>query len=250
MSTKELRRPTGQRANRERGGVRVKEGANAGLHHVRASRRWHSDPGWGGAPRSSPALSRGHALGRARTSGGREKEWSETRGGEERRSLRRVRSRPGDAVRGGAAGPGTAPARTGQWRGAMETPARLPAPPGGERGHAGSRNNAPGSAGPRGARAPGRPLVCGLAPPQPTLTRFGLREPSAAGSGRPRRPQGRALGLGAVEEGGRSSHPHTSSRAQVLASIKAQGLISCLIRYASVSFGVCFQNSLCWGAGL
>lgn len=117
MSDKDLRRPAGPRANPERRGVRVNEGAAARLHHVRVSLCGCTAPSAGEARRAShqasafvrfsqgsrsasqplwevlllsPSISssRGRAChadtrlsGRERA--GKERKWGATRGGEE-----------------------------------------------------------------------------------------------------------------------------------------------------------------------
>lgn len=70
---------------------------------------------------------------------------------------------------------------------------------------------------------------------QDSLTSSEVREAAAT--------QRRALGLGAAEAGGPSSQPWT----QVLASLRAQALMSCLVPCICVSFEVYFQSSLYQG---
>lgn len=123
---------------------------------------------------------------------------------------------------------------------ALGTPGRLLAPPSGQRG-AGSRNNASSGASPRGPWSRCSARVCGGTPPQTSQTCSGLLEPRARGCDGPRQPQGRALELGRWKREG--PHPIPGPR-----SLPAQALISWLIRNAS--FGVYFQNNLCWGTEL
>lgn len=82
--------------------------------------------------------------------------------------------------------------------------------------------------------------VCGGAQSQTRLIRSGLLEPRASWCEGPRRLQRKALG-----QGGGSWKALIPPAAQVPASFPAQALISWLIRNASVSFGVYFQNSVC-----
>lgn len=93
----------------------------------------------------------------------------------------------------------------------------------------------------RAREAPGAKQLPGMqrCTASASTTGVGLLKPSARRSEGPRRPQGRELGLGALEAERLSSHPW----AQVRASLRAQTLIRYLIPYASVSFGVYFQNS-------
>ena len=178
------RRPVGPRESTEHRGVRVTEGV-AGLPRVRPSLCGGTEARAGearcqghqasvfvrfshrrrAAPASrpykrlfpcSPAIclsgelhcQRAHALGRARTSCRRER----------KTQAARVRSGAGGGMRGGAATPNPAGGRATVGAAAMRTLLRLPAPPGGQWGRAGSRNNASGRT---GREAPGSPASPG-----------------------------------------------------------------------------------------
>lgn len=164
---------------------------------VRVTLRLHSDPDWGGKLRQSPSIrfralftrpafaselrwevillppesarptralvtrtcARRGANKQGRKGSGARPRW------EIRCKLCWVKSRLGGVGARKAADPAARQAGTGQWALRAETPVRLPAPPGGQGGHAGSRNNASSRAGPRGSwtsAAPGCAAVPSL----------------------------------------------------------------------------------------
>lgn len=149
-----------------------------------------------------------------------------------------TKSRVGGTGATRAWSPATRPARTGQ-----EARRRGGLPGGSWRPLAAKGARAPETMLPveptRRALGPAAAPECAAV--QTSQTCSGLLQPRARGCDGPRQPPGRALELGRWKREG--PHPIPGPR-----SLPAQALISWLIRNAS--FGVYFQNNVCWGTEL